>query len=397
MTKEEIINQVKSLNKTHLTNDEVVMVGLMHRELPKEERDWQWMADLINWSGSKESLRQFVLRRVDKVETMETVADNMDKGFDEQRQELFKERQKLRDERTELNRLLRDDARVERLRDSIRDAIKSLDKLPKVSYQGRATNPFKEAIAMVSDLHIGVEIDEYCNKYNLEIASKRMDKLAEDTIKYCKQNNVNRLNICNLGDAISGTIHTTLRIQQEFDAIEQVMQASELLAKYLNRIQEAAPEIIYRSCTDNHSRVVADKHQSIENENFFRLIDWYLQERLHNTKIKFANDNLSDNLGKFYLNNGKLVMFAHGHLENYNKVFQNFVGATEEYVHYALLGHYHSEKLKTFQNLRVYINGSIVGTDQYAESKRLYTKPSQTLLIFDDDNVINYSIGLNIV
>ena len=182
MTKEEIINQVKSLNKTHLTNDEVVMVGLMHRELPKEERDWQWMADLINWSGSKESLRQFVLRRVDKVETMETVADNMDKGFDEQRQELFKERQKLRDERTELNRLLRDDARVERLRDSIRDAIKSLDKLPKVSYQGRATNPFKEAIAMVSDLHIGVEIDEYCNKYNLEIASKRMDKLAEDTI-----------------------------------------------------------------------------------------------------------------------------------------------------------------------------------------------------------------------
>ena len=250
---------------------------------------------------------------------------------------------------------------------------------------------------MVSDLHIGVEIDEYCNKYNLEIASKRLEKLADETIKYCRQNNVQRLTVVNLGDLIAGIIHATIRIQQEFDAIEQVMQASELMSRYLNKIQEAAPEVIYRSCSDNHSRMVADKTQALEKENLFRLVDWYLEERLKNTRINFVHDNLSENLGKFYLHNGKLVMFAHGHLENYNRVFQSFIGATQEYVHYVLLGHWHKETMKTFQEMKVFINGSIVGTDQYAENKRLYTKPAQTLLIFDEDNVINHSINLNIV
>ena len=89
-------------------------------------------------------------------------------------------------------------------------------------------------------------------------------------------------------------------------------------------------------------------------------------------------------------------MFAHGHNDNPNRIFQSFIGATEEYIHYVLLGHYHNEKVKNFQNMRVFINGSIVGTDDYAASKRLYTKPSQMLLVFDADNVIHYSINLDI-
>ena len=46
--------------------------------------------------------------------------------------------------------------------------------------------------------------------------------------------------------------------------------------------------------------------------------------------------------------------------------------------------------------MRVFCNGSIVGTDDYAASKRLYTKPSQMLLVFDGDNVVHYSINLDI-
>ena len=46
--------------------------------------------------------------------------------------------------------------------------------------------------------------------------------------------------------------------------------------------------------------------------------------------------------------------------------------------------------------MRVYINGSICGTDPYADSIHKYTKPKQTLLIFDGDNVLNFSIDLDI-
>jgi len=174
------------------------------------------------------------------------------------------------------------------------------------------------------------------------------------------------------------------------------MQAGELLAQALVKLQEAAPEVIYRSCTDNHSRFTPDKNQHLEKESWCKLIDWFLTVRLQSTNIKMVNDNLSDSLGKFYLMNGKTVMFAHGHLDKPNSSFQNFIGATEEYVHYVLLGHYHCEKTKYFQNMKVLINGSICGTDPYAESIRKYTKPAQTLLVFDDDNLINYSINLDI-
>jgi hypothetical protein len=89
-------------------------------------------------------------------------------------------------------------------------------------------------------------------------------------------------------------------------------------------------------------------------------------------------------------------MFSHGHLDTVNQVFQNWVGGVGEHVDLMLLGHYHNEKLKSFQRTRVYINGSIVGPDQYANSKRLYSNPTQILLVFDNDNIINYSINLDI-
>lgn len=395
MTKQQIIEAVKQLNKSVLTEDEIYKIGLMHRELPKQERNWSWLSGLIKWDGSPEALRLFILRRVKRDGDLTKITEEP-KTLDE-KLEISNEIQILRDERTELNRLMRDEARVERFRRTMADAINNLKALPKIEYKSTSKNNYKEAILMVSDLHIGVEINNYSNTYNLKVAMKRLEKLADDVIRYCKLNEIKKLNVVNLGDLISGIIHPTIRIQQEFDVIEQVVQASELLAHLLYKLQIAAPEIVYRSCTDNHSRVVADKHESIEKESFCRLIDWYLIERLKNTDIKFMNDNLSEDLGKFYLENGKLVMFSHGHLDSPNKSFQHFIGATEEYVHYVLLGHYHQEKTKLFQNMRVFINGSIVGTDDYASTKRLYTKPAQTLLVFDNDNIVNYSINLNIV
>ena len=53
-----------------------------------------------------------------------------------------------------------------------------------------------------------------------------------------------------------------------------------------------------------------------------------------------------------------------------------------------------SNKLKEFQGCRVIVSGSIVGTEQYAFSKRLFSKASQTLLIFEDENLIDIKINL---
>ena len=393
MTKEKIIELVESKAKP-LTNDDIVEIGIAHRELPKAERSWSWVANLVDWQGSGESLRCFVLRNLKDRDMIISNSDSED-NLTKKKALLYKERQQVRDEWSTYHRLLREDARLDTLKETIKESAKQLEPFRKVSYKGPKTCDV-EAIAMISDLHIGVEFEDFCNKYNLEIAKERVSKLVDDIKRYCSLHKVRRLDVVNLGDLISGIIHTTIRLEQEFDVIDQVMNASEILAGILNELQDVAPEVIYRSCTDNHSRAIANKNEAVEKENFYRLIDWYVEERLKDTSVKFVNDNLSKEIGKFELMNGKKVMFAHGHNDNTNKVFQSFIGATEEYIHYVLLGHYHCEKVKNFQNMRVFINGSIVGTDDYAASKRLYTKPSQMLLVFDRDNVVHYSINLDI-
>ena len=407
MTKSEFLDYVLSFHKTagNYTNDEIYQIGVEHKKLLKEEKNWTEVSQLVGWVGTGESLRCFVNSRMrkegilpknNKVLSNKTVEEVNGDDLVKLKEDLIKQQQKTRDEWTAYRSMLREDSRIDSLKDAVKFTVDRLNKLPKVAYTStkKVKNP-KEAILMLSDLHIGVNCDNFYNTYNVAIATKRLEKVVNDTIKYCTENNVETLNVVNLGDMIHGLIHTNARIDQEIDVVDQIMVASELIASTLNSLQKAASKIIYRSVIDNHSRAVADKHQAIESENFNKIMNWFLQERLKDTEIVFKFDNIDDGIGKFTLKNGKKVMFAHGHQDNINQAFQHFVGASKEFIDYVLLAHYHSEKAKTYNGIKVIVNGSIVGTEQYALSKRLFGTPSQTLLIFDGLNLINISLDLS--
>jgi hypothetical protein len=417
MQKKEFLDYIKSFNKKkyEYTEDEVFSIGKAHKQIvPASDKSWYELKTIIGWGGSAESLRMFVNHREKKeLETkchsdsyltssnpieVDSKEDDDTKALIKKKTELFKEKQQVRDEWSTLRREMRDNARIETFKSLITDSVSKLNALPKITYTNSISSLDNEAILMVSDLHIGTLCDNFYNKYDSKVALLRIKKLVNNTIEYCKENHVSTLNVVNLGDLIAGIIHVTIRLGQEFDVVNQVMTAAEYLSDALNELQAAAPEVIYRSVTDNHSRIMADKDESIEKEQFSKLIDWFIEARLKDSKIKFAHDNLDDSIGQFNLLNGKKVMFVHGHLDNINQTFQNMVGATKQYVDYILVAHYHAEKMKSFQGSRVFVNGSIVGTEDYALNKRLFTAPSQTLLIFDNkrNNILDFSINLAI-
>ena len=395
MNKQEFIDYIDSFSKSpgEYTPEEVLDISIKHRQLQKFEKDWNYLVEKLGVNfRDGEAFRKYISRLVNantkkNVAKKAAVEPEMQEELPKdttQYEKLFIQQQKTRDEWTAYRRMLREDARIESLKSAIQNTVSALKELPKTTYQGSLRGLSTEAVLMLSDLHIGVECNNFYNRYNAQIAEARVMKLVDDTIYYCKKNSVKRLNIVNLGDMIHGIIHVSARIEQGLDVVEQIMVASEILSRAISKLQQAAPEVVYRSCTDNHARSVANKSEAIEKENFNRLIDWYIESRLGNSGIKFVKDNLDVDLGKFSLMNGKTIMFSHGHNDSINQVFQHFVGA------------YHCEKAKSFQNSRVFVNGSIVGTEQYAGSKRLFSKPSQTLLVFDGDNIINHSINLDI-
>jgi len=400
MTKHEIVNLIKERRALHggiLTKEDLFDIGMAHRQLPKTERSWAWLLSLTGGFGTSEAYRVFIVHRLKTQGNLESF--DKENATEEEKlihlkHELQKERMRISDERTNLNKTLRDEARIERLEETVKECARKYSKLPNVvkgTYNKRL--PSSYAFLPIADLHLGEIFENYVNSYNYEEAVERINVVAEETIHFCRMHNVHTLMVANMGDLISGIIHVGLRLGQEYDAIDQTMRAAELLAEFLNEIQQACPTIEYRSVLDNHSRLIADKNQNIALENLNRICDWFVGERLKATSIKFMKDNLDPGVGRVYLPNGKPIFFMHGHEDKKSTVVQDIMGMTHEFPSYIVMAHYHNSAEKTYQGAKVFITGSLVGTNPYAFSKRMFGEPEQKLLIFDDkDNIIDINI-----
>ena len=423
MNNKEFEEYLKAFNKStgQYTEQEIDEIGRTFRQIEgKRYITWQDLADEVGYVStsvngictySGEAYRKHISRML--IDERRPVVDGIslynleaqDKQLSKEEMQvstkfpyadLYIQQTKTRDILNEYRKTLRDEARIDSMKNSIIEAISKIPELPKVTYVKTKSEVTNEAVLLFSDLHIGAKVDSFYNSYSVEIARKRVNKLVDDTIRYCKRNNVEKLNILNLGDMIQGLIHVGARITQEIDVVQQIITAAEIVADAVNRLQKAAPIVTYRSVLDNHSRAVANKEDHIEKENFCRIIDWYIEERLKSTNVEFVKDNLDATLGKLVLMNGKTMLFTHGNLDSIDSSFQHFTGATKDFVDYACIAHYHSEKMKTYQGFKVFVNGSVMGTDDYALSKRLFSKPNQTLLIFEDDIILNISIELDV-
>ena len=409
ITKEEFNTFLDEFGKEagEFTVEEQYQIGCKYKDLPLSQKRWDELVVTLGVDKTGEQFRQWIKGQQYKDGTIkknvqllsgQTVDGLTFPEFEEKteeiKRELYKQQTKTRDSVNAYRRILREEARLEDFKSLLKEATTELDKLPVVKYEGLADSNGAEAVLMLSDLHIGVEINNYFNTYNVNVCTNRLNKVLRDTIKYCQAENVKRLYVLLLGDFCHGLIHTNARLEQEIDVTQQIMTASELLANFLNEVQVAAPEIIVGTCTDNHSRMMPALHESIESENYGLLIPFYLKARLKNANIQFKEDNLDQEIGFIEFENGKTGVFMHGHHDSPSTIFQNMTSYTQKVIDYGFIGHYHCEKMKTFNSFKLYINGSMVGVDQYAFSKRLFSKPCQSLIIFDNDNVIHHSINL---
>lgn len=394
-SKQELINFIGTFNKQpgQYSDEEILEIGRMLKTLPSYLIDWKW---LYAYLGITQITLNAYCKRVYRYLQRNPLPPKEQPSECEAYREEYASKYKEREWVNAYRRYIREEVRIDDLKDEIRQATSKLAALPPIQVVEKTSlKDQAEAVLLLSDLHIGVECDNYYNKYNTEVAKSRLEKLVEQAKHYCKINGVAKLHVLNLGDLIHGIIHTNARIEQSMDVIQQVMVAAEYVAQFLDQLTGLGIPVDYRSVFDNHSRIIADKTQHIEKEQFSRLIDWYLENRLKDTPIKFMHDNIDGGIGKLKIFD-KTLLFAHGHQDNKNASMQNFVGLTREWVDYVCLAHYHNPAVKDYQGCKVFVNGSIVGVEQYAFGRRLFTKPSQKLLIFslDSENIVDIDIAL---
>lgn len=366
-------------------------------------RTWDDVADIINTTldqkKGESAYRKAFKRRQERPlneysQSLLLNNDEIGELLDEEAEEdvIYKKTVELRDWANHKRRLLRDESRIERIIEALKEPISQLPplKVKEVSSIGNT-----EAILTISDWHFGDIVDNFYNKFNTDIFYRRLQDLQDRVLMYCERNSISKLHVLNLGDLFAGNIHVSNRVSAEFDVITQIKTVSEALANFLNNLANSIDTVKYYSVLDNHSRTNKNYTEHIEKENLGRLIDWWIQERMKNTNLILEDSKFDENLGHLQLENGKNVFFSHGHLDKgINNVVQNYTLSSGKIAHYVFLGHWHTKKAKEYQGSKVFVNGSLRGVDEYALNNRLFAKPSQTLVIFEDDDEIDFSINL---
>lgn len=293
-------------------------------------------------------------------------------------QELKKEKMKVADQRRELNRTIRESARMENIIETFEQHLNNRERVTFFSERKMAftPNPNKEAVVFISDVHYGIGIDNELNKYNAEICKDSFNQLYEDTINVLELHKVKDLTVVLGGDLVSGIIHTNLRLQQVEDVITQILAAADIIEEFCCKLRDYGFNVRIVGTIGNHSRVIADKKQNLSDENFERIIFKQL------SKAGFEVMQDSD-VAIFYVA-GNPVAVLHGDQTSPDTAFTYVIKRKGIIPKNILMAHLHSDT-RVDKGCPVIINGSMVGVDEYALEKGYNSVPHQKIIIFQED------------
>ena len=321
------------------------------------------------------------------------VFDNEDEYLKELtllKQELEKQRVKTRDEKTELRRLIREEARKESYKDQVIRSIREYQSQQLCYDESKHFNGVlktdNDLIISLTDIHAGIYIDNYFNKYDENILRDRLneylDKIFEVQLRHGSENA-----FLILSELVSGIIHNTLRIENNQDLIEQFLLITDYLAQFLSEISYRFNNVNVYIAPGNHSRISPKKEDSLKGENIDHLALPFLEAKLQNFKnIHFYKNNIEESVAMFSVRNNK-IFASHGDKDIPTNVVQKFTmlfGVCPDLVY---LGHRHTNGMSTVYKTKVIESGCLSGTDNYALDMRLHSNPSQTISVITDNGL----------
>ena len=337
--------------------------------------------------GSKRTLDLLEHERIENVSDDSLLFD-----LDSKMRDLRKEKQKFFDQRREFNKVLMEQARWEHIEDMLRDAaaspeLRNMKIMP--SDYGRDCDD-TEAILVFSDWHYGMVANNIFNTYNTDICKRRVTQIVSSAIERIKLHKCAKLNIFLLGDFIHGALRASARVASEEYTIDQLMSASEIVAQAIYELAGYVDEVYVYSTYGNHARVVPEKKDSIHCDNMERIIPWWLKCRLsecQNVTVVPGEDT------EFIFANvcGYDVCASHGDLDavrNSPRLLTTLMHKTYgKDIDCIILGDKHHRESFDELGVTAMLCGALCGTDDYANGKRLYSTPSQLLLIYNDSGL----------
>lgn len=318
--------------------------------------------------------------------------------------ELEKQRIKLKTEKIEYNKWLKEEARDEMIKDEIVSAINNLKPLKVPDYIKPEFNN-KSYLLAFGDCHYGIEFElkdlfgSTINKYSPDIFKERMWDLLNQLIYLIEKENIKTLEVWEMGDSLQGILRINSQLMKlRYGIIESSILYADFLSEWLNKLSEYV-YIRFQMVEDsNHNqlRILNTPKNSFPEENMSKVILTFIKERLKdNPNIKIIENPTGMNYTMVGCYN---ILGIHGEVKDLDKAIDEFSRTYQCHINYICAGHLHHMVTKeTGRNSEALNIRSIVGVDPYGLSLRKISNAGASLFVFDSvfGKVCDYSLKVN--
>ena len=249
------------------------------------------------------------------------------------------------------------------------------------------------------------------NIYNPQIAKDRIlniyEKFINTTIRLEDGYSYNIVNLWLLGDIVEGIIHDELI--GDTPIVDQVIEVAELLSELVYDLSQRFNKVEVVGVVGNHGRIKQKIHFKNKYSNFDYLVYKFMEAKcsqLENVTFFIPKSSMCivQKFGKFNFllrhGDGKSYSYAgipvYGIIRQSSKIQQSMSAYKNMYIHYEILGHYHSSMELPKPSGSIIVCGSIKGVDEYSFNNFLFNEPSQTMLLINESDGVFAKIDLKV-
>lgn len=383
------IGQAKDNGLTDLSWDEIA--DIVNRQFREDESEYRTAAA---YRKPYQQAKRFYESGVFNVGEDVRVAE-----MQETLHEIRKEKQRLSDERTAINRMARSDGRFEENLEILAKMIRSNGQttMPEIQFDDITVSD-NDLFAMVADLHIGPDTKNNFGCYNAEVAADRLTQYLHRILEIKEINHSENIYVALMGDMINGEIHFTTQLENRENVTEQVQKAAELISAFVYELSKHFRNVYVNSVAGNHSRTGL-KDQVLRGNRLDNLIPWYMKAKLeHLSNVYFCDElNHDTTIGCFVIR-GHRYLIVHGDYDGFNENGVSKLVMMLGYKPTAIMyGHMHRCSYDDISGVKIIRSGSFNGvSEDYLVSRRITGKPQQMVCVLNDAGVSScYPVELN--
>lgn len=304
--------------------------------------------------------------------------------------------QRVQDKNRIENKAFREHARVENAVSEFYKQFVSLLKTNTPSTQTIHHTITTSGVGIIhlSDVHFNEQIDLSHNKYNFEIASKRLRKLVQKALKAFSTEHIGTVVVAMTGDMFNSDRRLDELLTNATNRSSAVFIGFDIIRQLILEINEKY-NVVVASVSGNEGRVGKDVGWGMDQalDNYDIVLHNMLRHHFHDcagVEVADINDPLECVLEVA----GQHILLIHGHNGTANtKLIDSKVGQYQSKyanrgikIDYVIMGHIH----QAFVSDYFARNGGLPGSNEYSDKAlNLESKASQNFYIIEEDGSIH--------